>query len=101
MRTAFPPLSLCSRKVRGALANLHPSFERARLVRGTLDTLGLHDTPVGIGTDGGDLSYADTFSESASSYMTPPHAQRTYEPIASRARQRRTTKRHARETAAL
>jgi hypothetical protein len=56
---------------------LHPSFERARLVRGTLDTLGLHDTPVGIGTDGGDLSYTDTFSESASSYMTPPHAQRT------------------------
>ena len=50
-------------------------------MRGTLDVLGLFDCPVGIGTDGGEggRSYTDTFSQTARSYMSPPHAQRTYE----------------------
>ncbi len=35
------------------IATLSPQDERARLARVILDSLGLHDVPVGIGTDGG------------------------------------------------
>ena len=35
----------------GVVADLHPSFERARLTRGTLDLLGLHQVPMGIVSD--------------------------------------------------
>lgn len=58
--------------VKGVVANLHPSFARARLTRGTLDLLGLHKVPVGIGTDGGDLCgkhSSDQFENTASSYI--------------------------------
>ena len=56
----------------GVIANLSPSFARARLTRGTLDLLGLHRVPVGIGTDGGDVMgkhSSDQFEETASSYI--------------------------------
>ena len=59
-------------ELKGVVANLHPSFARARLTRGTLDLLGLHKVPVGIGTDGGDQNgkYAsDQFESTASSYI--------------------------------
>jgi len=42
--------------IRGVVTNLHPAPARARLTRGTLNLLGLHHVPVGIGTDGGDTS---------------------------------------------
>ena len=42
--------------VKGVIANLHPQAERARFLRGTLDTLGMHDVPVGVGTNGGSRS---------------------------------------------
>jgi hypothetical protein len=53
----------------GVVANLRPAVERARLVRGTLDVLGLDQVPVGVGTDGGSTDHVDTFSASAASYM--------------------------------
>jgi inosine-uridine nucleoside N-ribohydrolase len=56
----------------GVIANLSPSFARARLTRGTLDLLGLHRVPVGIGSDGGDLlgtHKSDQFESTASSYI--------------------------------
>lgn len=59
-------------ELKGVVANLHPSFARARLTRGTLDLLGLHKVPVGIGTDGGDMSgkfSSDQFESTASSYI--------------------------------
>lgn len=59
-------------ELKGVVANLHPSFARARLTRGTLDLLGLHKVPVGIGTDGGDLNgkfSSDQFESTASSYI--------------------------------
>ena len=58
--------------LKGVVANLSPSFARARLTRGTLDLLGLHRVPVGIGTDGGDTTgkhSSDQFEESAASYI--------------------------------
>jgi hypothetical protein len=58
--------------LKGIIATLAPSFDRARLCRGTLDLLGLHQCPVGIGSDGGDLEgnhTAKSFEESAASYM--------------------------------
>merc|ERR1712127_878182 len=58
--------------LRGVIANLHPSFARARLARGTLNVLGLHDVPVGIGTDGGDTSgthSSEQFESTASLYI--------------------------------
>ena len=58
--------------LKGVVANLSPSFARARLTRGTLDLLGLHRVPVGIGTDGGDTKgkhSSDQFEESAASYI--------------------------------
>eukprot|EP00985_Skeletonema_marinoi_P023994 scaffold16348_cov126-Skeletonema_marinoi.AAC.1 len=58
--------------LKGVVANLSPSFARARLTRGTLDLLGLHRVPVGIGTDGGDTKgkhSSDQFEETAASYI--------------------------------
>jgi len=59
-------------QLEGVIANLSPSFARARLTRGTLDLLGLHRVPVGIGTDGGDMMKkhsSDQFETTASSYI--------------------------------
>ncbi|CAE8645032.1 unnamed protein product, partial [Polarella glacialis] len=65
--------------VRGIIATLHPALDRARLARGTLDTLGLYDVPIGIGTDGGDTKgthQASDFEEWARSYMPGTHSER-------------------------
>ncbi|KAL1514517.1 hypothetical protein AB1Y20_003615 [Prymnesium parvum] len=59
-------------ELRGVITTLTPSFDRARLARGTLDLLGFHHVPVGVGTDGGDLQghhTAEPFEESAATYM--------------------------------
>ena len=61
----------------GVVANLRPSYDRARLMRGTLDSLDMYHVPVGIGTDGGSRVHKDTFSESAATYMPPQHSDRT------------------------
>jgi hypothetical protein len=53
----------------GAVCTLHPATNRARLLRGTFDALGLGHVPVGIGSDGGCLWHEDTFTESALEYM--------------------------------
>ena len=39
------------------------------LARGTLDALGLHDVPVGIGTDGGNPDGIDDFTKTSKSYL--------------------------------
>jgi len=60
--------------IRGVIANLYPSLARARLARGTLNLLGLHDVPVGIGTDGGDTTgnhSSKQFESTSSSYIIP------------------------------
>jgi len=64
-------------EVLGIVATLAPAFDRARLTRGTLDTLGLHSVPVGLGSDGGDIQgvhKADTFVKWAQPYMPPRHS---------------------------
>eukprot|EP00931_Biecheleriopsis_adriatica_P102058 TRINITY_DN77084_c0_g1_i1.p1 TRINITY_DN77084_c0_g1~~TRINITY_DN77084_c0_g1_i1.p1 ORF type:complete len:760 (+),score=108.84 TRINITY_DN77084_c0_g1_i1:58-2337(+) len=56
----------------GIVTTLHPSFDRARLCRGTLDLLGLRNVPVGVGSDGGDKNAkhsARAFESTAESYM--------------------------------
>ena len=61
--------------LKGVITTLAPSFDRARLARGSLDLLGLHHVPVGKGTDGGDIHGEHTaapFEVSAASYMSPP-----------------------------
>ena len=40
-------------ELKAAIANLCPQQDRSRLVRKQLDSLGLHDVPVGVGTNGG------------------------------------------------
>lgn len=56
--------------VKGVIANLHPQAERARFLRGTLDTLGMHDVPVGVGTDGGaNKNGEERFFEGAQKYV--------------------------------
>lgn len=52
------------------ICNLYPSFQRALLCRGTIDMLGMLGVPVGVGTDGGDISgkHKDVFAQTAS-YM--------------------------------
>ncbi|KAG8465493.1 hypothetical protein KFE25_002800 [Diacronema lutheri] len=57
-------------RLRAVIANLRPEKERARLVRGTLDLLGMQHVNVGIGTDGGSLTHTDLFSPTAP-YITP------------------------------
>jgi len=51
------------------VANLHPSRERARLAKGTLNELGLGHVPVGVGSDGGCTAHKDSFSETAFAYL--------------------------------
>lgn len=67
-------------EVRGMVATLAPSFDRARLTRGTLDLLGLKDIPVAVGTDGGDMKgvHKASFEESAASYMPAPQSDASY-----------------------
>mmetsp|Transcript_1402 Transcript_1402/g.2542 ORF Transcript_1402/g.2542 Transcript_1402/m.2542 type:complete len:645 (-) Transcript_1402:205-2139(-) len=58
--------------IRGVVANLHPSFARARLARGTFDMLGLPHVPVAIGSDGGDIAgkhSSKQFESAAESYI--------------------------------
>jgi len=54
-----------------------PSFQRARLCRGTLDLLGLHGVRVGIGSDGGDTegNNTDKFTSLAASYIPKPFSE--------------------------
>ena len=61
----------------GVVVNLKPSLTRARLMRGTLDTLGLRGVPVGVGTDGGSSMHRETFCETAKVYIPDEHEQRT------------------------
>ena len=60
----------------GVIANMWPSGERARLLRGTLDVLGLHNVPVGVGSNGGSSETTEESWESAQSYITPPNSER-------------------------
>lgn len=65
--------------LKGIITTLCPAFDRARLCRGTLDTLGLYDVPVGNGTDGGDQTgthKASTFEDWAKGYMTSEGSER-------------------------
>ena len=59
---------------KGAVANLAPSCARARLVRGTLNELGLDHVPVATGTDGGFTNYTASFEETARDYIAPDDA---------------------------
>ena len=64
--------------LKGVVATLYPAFERARLCRGTLDMLGMHSVPVGVGTDGGDtkgVHSARSFEVLASSYLPEPESE--------------------------
>lgn len=59
------------------IATLTPAIDRARLCKGTLSLLGLHNVAVGLGTDGGDMKgvhKAETFEKFAKSYMPARHA---------------------------
>ena len=60
----------------GVIANMWPSSERARLLRGALDVLGMHHVPVGIGSD---CEASDDRTEhtwcGASSYVTQPNSE--------------------------
>ena len=56
---------------KGAVATLAPSRARARLVRGTLNELGLGQVPVAIGTDGGFTKYTASFEETSRDYIAP------------------------------
>ena len=58
--------------LRAVVANLCPAFARAKLARGTLDSLGLEEVPVGIGTEGGASGLEDTFTRTvaATGYVT-------------------------------
>jgi len=58
------------------VANVSPALARARLARGTLDTLGLYHVPVGVGTDGGGgEDCVDTWSETADQYVPGEQSQ--------------------------
>mmetsp|Transcript_118612 Transcript_118612/g.187848 ORF Transcript_118612/g.187848 Transcript_118612/m.187848 type:complete len:802 (-) Transcript_118612:145-2550(-) len=64
--------------LRGVVTTLAPAYDRARLCRGTLNLLGLHRVPVGVGTDGGDTQAKHTaapFEEGAKSYMPARNAE--------------------------
>eukprot|EP01043_Picozoa_sp_COSAG02_P049050 COSAG02_NODE_4888_length_4861_cov_5.325283_6_plen_634_part_00 len=64
--------------LKGVVTTLYPAFERARLCRGTLDMLGMHSVPVGIGSDGGDtkgVHSAQSFEVLASSYLPEPESE--------------------------
>ena len=54
------------------MATLTPARARARLLRGTLDTLGFETVPVAVGTDGGFTKYSSAgFEKTSSSYIAP------------------------------
>jgi tetratricopeptide (TPR) repeat protein len=53
-----------------AVATLEPAKDRARLMRGSFDVLGLGTTPVGIGSDGGVPTAIDLVPHDVK-YMTP------------------------------
>ena len=64
----------------GVVTTLSPSFERARLCRGTLDMLGMHAVPVGVGSDGGDTTgqhSAQGFKDLANSYLPPRESEQS------------------------
>jgi hypothetical protein len=64
-------------EVKGIITTLTPSFDRARLVRGTFDILGLRGVPIGVGSDGGDIEgkYSEaTFENWARPYMPLRHS---------------------------
>ena len=65
-------------QVLGVVCNLRPSFDRARLMRGTLDLLGMHHVPVAVGTDGGSAKHHDTFSDSSRTYIPGVQSERAY-----------------------
>ena len=54
---------------KGSISTLAPSRARARLIKGTLNELGLGVVPVGIGTDGGFTRHTATFEETAREYL--------------------------------
>ena len=56
---------------KGVIATLAPSRARARLIRGTLDSLGLGEVPVAVGSDGGFSQHTATFEDTARSYIAP------------------------------
>ena len=58
-------------KCKGAVTTLAPSRARARLLRGTLNELGLSEVPVAIGTDGGFTGHTATFEDTARTYIAP------------------------------
>eukprot|EP00931_Biecheleriopsis_adriatica_P048487 TRINITY_DN28009_c0_g1_i1.p1 TRINITY_DN28009_c0_g1~~TRINITY_DN28009_c0_g1_i1.p1 ORF type:complete len:815 (-),score=122.46 TRINITY_DN28009_c0_g1_i1:29-2425(-) len=63
--------------VQAIICTLAPAFDRARLCRGTLSSLGLGQVKVGLGSDGGDLEgkhKAETFERWARPYMPPRHS---------------------------
>ena len=60
----------------GVIANLWPSSERARLLRGTLDVLGMQHVPVGIGSNGGPSDRTEKAWQGAHTYITPPGSER-------------------------
>mmetsp|Transcript_88457 Transcript_88457/g.175902 ORF Transcript_88457/g.175902 Transcript_88457/m.175902 type:complete len:761 (-) Transcript_88457:16-2298(-) len=66
--------------LKGIITTLHPSFDRARLARGTLDLLGLNSVPIAVGSDGGDLegTHTATFEATAGSYMPSAHSEWAY-----------------------
>ena len=55
-----------------------PQLNRALLLRGTLDTLGMHDVPVGVGTNGGSTTHTDNFSDAASGYIPVIDSERAH-----------------------
>ena len=60
----------------GVIANLWPSGERARLLRGTLGLLGMHHVPVGIGSNDGRNDHTGDSWANAQTYITPPNSER-------------------------
>ena len=50
-------------EVLGVVATLGPAAARASLARGTLDELGMHDVPVGVGSDGGGTGTSELCAE--------------------------------------
>ena len=68
--TTEPTLpSTHTQDLRGIVSTLAPAFDRALLIRGTLDMLGMHDVPVGIGSDGGCIDHQKDKIEAA--YIPP------------------------------
>ena len=60
----------------GVVANIWPSGDRARLLRGTLDLLGMHHVPVGIGSNGGSNDHTENSWANAQTYITPANSDR-------------------------